>query len=58
MSDGNYQTEWMECDLNAVMRYFAGGFEPKADREIWQSEWFIDTQKGRVVFKLCTRDKQ
>jgi len=54
----NFQTEWNECRIDDVMRYFAKGFELPKGREIYRTEFFIDTNQGKVVFKLTTKDKE
>lgn len=40
--------EYRQIDLGDVMRYFAKGFEG----DIADVEWFVDTAKAVVVFKL------
>lgn len=54
----NFKTEWNECRIDDVMRYFAKGFELPRGREIYRTEFFIDTNQGKVVFKLTTKDKE
>jgi hypothetical protein len=53
----DYKVDWIECDLNAVMKYFAADFEMK-DREVWRRDWFIDPAKGKVLFKIESRRKE
>lgn len=40
--------EYQEISLEDVIRYFADGFKVKIE----QYEWFLDAQKGKVIFKL------
>lgn len=54
-NESDYRADWLECSLDAVMKYFAEGFKPEDGREIWNYTWFIDQTKGKVVFRLDTR---
>ena len=44
--------EYVEKDLDAVMRYFADGFEA----EVVSAEWVIDTHRRKVVFALTLKE--
>jgi hypothetical protein len=54
MSDNNIQTHFLEYSLTKVMQYFIDGFEPKEGERIMSTEWFVDTAKGRVIFRVMT----
>lgn len=50
--------KYYEYELATVMRYFADGFTPKegvVSADI-QPDWFVDTSRGVVVFKLFIED--
>ena len=51
------ETIYTEVPLRTVLQYYADGFEMKSGREIFQRDFFIDTAKGVVVFKITTREK-
>lgn len=48
--------EYQIVSLDEVLRYFAKAFELPYGREVFQTEHFVDTAKGQVVFRLTTRD--
>jgi hypothetical protein len=54
----NIDTMYTEVPLRTVLQYYADGFEMKSGREIFQRDFFIDTAKGVVVFKIATREKE
>lgn len=41
-----------EHDIETVMNYFVQGFKMKPGESITRHEWFYDSRKGKVVFKL------
>lgn len=43
-------------DLTDVMDYFSKSFEFQDGQIIFKTEHFVDTAKGKVVFKIWTRD--
>jgi len=43
---------WQTHKFNEVLRYFADGFTAKEGETISDRDWWIDTQKGEVVFRL------
>ncbi|HEX8894400.1 MAG TPA: hypothetical protein VF783_13810 [Terriglobales bacterium] len=51
------RTDWIECNLDSVLRYFAADFKFD-DREIWAKEWFVDVAKGKVIFRIDSRRKE
>jgi len=50
-----YRTEWSECRLSEVMSYFAKDFKPVDGSEIMSVDWFVDTTRNVVIFKLLAR---
>jgi hypothetical protein len=48
------ETVWRDVPLAEVLAYFAEGFEPQDGSKVIEHEAFVDTAKGRVVFKLRT----
>lgn len=44
--------EYIEASLETIMRYYIRGYELPKNEAISTSEWFIDQQKERVIFKL------
>lgn len=45
--------QWQEHKLDDVMDYFSKGFAPKPNgAKVVKAEWFIDTNKNKVVFRL------
>ena len=50
MSD-ELRIEHAVVDLDTVMRYFVEGYKTKPEH----AEWFVDTAKGKVIFRLFTR---
>ena len=55
MSQPDLKTEWTDVALADVIRHFANGFEFKDGATLVRHEAFVDTTKGRVVFKLTTQ---
>ena len=53
----NLETVWITHPLNDVLRFYADAFEAKDGREIFMREYFVDTTKNVVVFKITTQDK-
>lgn len=55
MSD--YTTHHLEYDLDVVMRYFIDGFTaPDGKERAGDADWFVDTAKRRVIFRVQTKD--
>jgi len=50
------EIKYQEVKLKEIIRQYAQGFEFSAGTKIVQSESFVDTQKGVVIFKLYTED--
>lgn len=48
--------KYVEVTLNDVMRHFAKDFKVTG-KTVERSDWFIDSTKGVVVFKLYTEEK-
>lgn len=48
---------WVEHPLTDVLRFYADAFEAKKGQEIFRREYFVDTVKNVVVFKIVTREK-
>lgn len=46
-----------EHDIESVMDYFAAGFEIKEGQKLFRHEWFYDSRKGRVIFRLTIEEK-
>ena len=46
--------EYVECDIRKIMNYFAEGF---SINQLRQPEWFIDSVKNTVVFKLYVQEE-
>ena len=44
--------KWQAENLETVIRYFIDSYKPKHGEKIVNAEWFIDTAKGKVVFRL------
>jgi hypothetical protein len=45
--------EYQEISLEDIMRYFVEGFQPKGnDEQVLNYDWFLDAQKGKVIFRL------
>jgi hypothetical protein len=45
--------EYQEIGLEDIMRYFVEGFKPKGeDEKVVRHDWFLDVQKGKVIFRL------
>lgn len=55
MSQPSSKIEWQDVALDDVLRYFAEGFKLNDGAKIVRQEYFVDTAKGRVVFKLTTQ---
>jgi len=51
----DFETRDSEHSVETVMRYFANGFEVGPDREIWHVDWWLDSTKGSVLFRITTR---
>lgn len=47
---------WVEVPLSSVLSYYAYGFERKDGSEIVRLEYFVDTAKNVVLFKIVTRE--
>ena len=54
----NIETIYTEVPLTSVLQHYADGFEMKSGREIIGREYFVDTAKNVVVFKITTREPQ
>ena len=56
---GDMRIEYQEFSLNDVMRYFVKDFKVPRTEYVNEllTEWFIDTAKGKVVFKLFVPSK-
>lgn len=50
--------QYQEHDVESVMSYFAAGFEMKEGQKLFNHEWFYDSKKGKVVFRLTIQEKQ
>ncbi len=48
---------WLEVPLSTVLSYYADGFERKDGTEIVRREYFVDTTKNVVLFKIVTREE-
>lgn len=48
---------WLEVNLQTVLQYYADGFEMKDGAQIARREYFVDTTKNVVLFKVTTREK-
>lgn len=59
MADDDYTVHHLEYDLTTVMQHFIDGFQPEEGREVvpMTADWFVDTAKRRVIFRLHTRAK-
>ncbi len=51
--------EYQEFPLDKIMRYFSKDFKVPRTEYVNEQfiEWFIDTSKGKVVFKLFVQEK-
>lgn len=56
--DKQLKIEFVEVPLDHILRHYVDGFETKG--KIISSEWFVDTSKNKVVFKMYIdgNDKQ
>jgi hypothetical protein len=45
---------WVEHPLTDVLRFYADAFKAKKGQEILRREYFVDTVKGVVLFKIVT----
>lgn len=55
MSQPDLKIEWTDVALDDVVRHFIDGFTFKDGAVLVRHEAFVDTVKGRVVFKLTTQ---
>jgi hypothetical protein len=55
MSLPERKIEWTDVALADVLLHFAEGYEFKDGTKLVRHEAFVDTNKGRVVFKLTTQ---
>lgn len=46
------KTIWQTHKLDEVLQYFADGFTTNEGETIFDRDWWIDAQKGEVVFRL------
>jgi hypothetical protein len=46
------QVFWQECTLEEIMKYFAKDFQLPEPQRAYNIEYFVDVNKGKVVFKV------
>lgn len=51
------KTQYQEHQMGAVMEYFVKGFKIE-NGELFNYEWFYDSAKGAVVFRLTIIDEK
>ena len=44
--------EYSEIDIDTVMEYFKKDFKDQKGNIISRVDWFYDSNKGKVIFKL------
>lgn len=52
--NGEMRIVYHHVDLGTVIEYFVNGF----DRDVWDYEWFCDTAKGKVIFRLFVEENK
>ncbi len=51
--------EYFDVNLNDVMKYYAKDFTKKGKKiRNLPTEWYIDTNKNRAIFKLYIEDEK
>lgn len=50
--------QYQEHSIESVMDYFANGFEMKEGQKLYRHEWFYDSSKGKVIFRLSIQEKE
>jgi len=54
------KTEYITFNLKEIIDYFTKGFEDKDGKklDITKYEYFLDANKGKVIFELYINDKK
>jgi len=52
------KTIWQDYDLQDILDYFARDFKIPAGERVERLDWFYDSQKQRIVFRLFITEKK